>query len=108
MTSKKLGNLLREVPPTTSPAAEMNTGSGTNRRNLPIGKQDNENAPRSPESPLQVLVPAHVRKQVNIMQAESGESLRTIVLRGLRALGVDMTEEEMRGTKGKGASFLNS
>jgi hypothetical protein len=42
-------------------------------------------------------VPAHVRKQVDIMGAHEGVSLRTLVLRGLREIGITVSDEEIRG-----------
>jgi hypothetical protein len=95
MTSKQLGTLLRKAPPATVtepeapsvPTAVPNTASapGTAREE------------RSREVPLHVLVPAHVRKQVDILGAQQGESLRTLVLRGLRSIGIEVSDEEIRG-----------
>jgi hypothetical protein len=53
------------------------------------------------EVPLQVLVPSHVRKQVEFLTVETGESLRSVVLRALRGIGVRMTDAEMRGRRAK-------
>jgi len=53
------------------------------------------------EVPLQVLVPSHVRKQVEFLTVETGESLRSVVLRALRGIGVKMTDAEMRGRRSK-------
>jgi hypothetical protein len=53
------------------------------------------------EVPLQVLVPSHIRKQVEFLTVETGESLRSGVLRALRGIGVRMTDAEMRGRRAK-------
>ena len=87
MTSKQLSSLLRKTPPATV-AAEPLT------KPKPIQAA----APEvSREVQLHVLVPAHVRKQVDIMGAHEGLSLRTLVLRGLREIGIQVSDEEIRG-----------
>jgi hypothetical protein len=91
MTSKQLSSLLRKAPPatvsaeqplakTTEPAPSTVASTGASR-----------------EVQLHVLVPAHVRKQVDIMGAHEGVSLRTLVLRGLREIGIKVSDEEIRG-----------
>jgi len=100
MTSKKLGALLRSVPPATaravsnaSPAAKTQLAS---RSSPPVA------AKAEPEVPLQVLVPAHVREELGIMVAkERGASLRSLILRGVRSLGIEVTDEEIRGKRGR-------
>jgi hypothetical protein len=57
------------------------------------------------EVALQVMVPGRVRRQVALICAERGECLRTVVLRGLRAIGVEISETELvdrRGRRRKG------
>jgi hypothetical protein len=100
MTSKKLGALLQSVPPATaravsnaSPAAKAQPVS---RSSPPVV------AKAEPEVPLQVLVPAHVREELGIMVAkERGASLRSLILRGVRSLGIEVTDEEIRGKRGR-------
>lgn len=53
------------------------------------------------EVPLQVMVPSTVRRQVALLCAERGESMRTVVLRGLRAVGVDIAETELVDRRGR-------
>ena len=87
MTSKQLSSLLRKTPPATV-AAEPRTKP----------EQIQASASEvSREVQLHVLVPAHVRKQVDIMGAYEGLSLRTLVLRGLRDIGIQISDEEIRG-----------
>jgi hypothetical protein len=104
MTSKKLGALLQSVPPATAravpdagadvPAATTPTGP---RRVVPpvIVKQDD------PEVPLQVLIPAHIREELGIMIAKERTSLRSLILRAIRGLGIEVTEEEIKGKRGR-------
>jgi hypothetical protein len=77
-------------------------------RALPQRSRSRSSAKPSPavtdptrEVPLQVLVPSHVRKQVEFLTVETGESLRSVVLRALREIGVRMTDAEMRGRRSK-------
>lgn len=53
------------------------------------------------EVAIQVMVPPHVRKQVALMSAEKGESMRIIVLRGLKAIGVNVPEGELVNRRGR-------
>lgn len=51
--------------------------------------------------PLQVMVPPKVRRQLALLCAERGESMRTVVLRGLRSLGVEIDEAELVDRRGR-------
>lgn len=53
------------------------------------------------EVPLQVMVPASVRRRVGVLSAERGENLRTTILRGLIAIGVDVPETELVDRRGR-------
>jgi hypothetical protein len=53
------------------------------------------------EVAIQVMVPPHVRKQVALMSAENGESIRTVVLRGLKAIGVDVPDDQLVDRRGR-------
>ena len=89
MTSKHLSSLLKKAPPATvsqEPLAKPEP--------VPVAVTPTE---ASREVQLHVLVPAHVRKQVDIMGAHEGTSLRTLVLRGLREIGIQVSDEEIRG-----------
>jgi hypothetical protein len=89
MTSKQLSSLLKKAPPATvsegaRPKPEADTAVVVTQE-------------ASREVQLHVLVPAHVRKQVDIMGAHEGVSLRTLVLRGLREIGIKVSDDEIRG-----------
>ena len=89
MTSKQLSSLLKKAPPATvgvEPPARPEPEAATLASTA-----------ASREVQLHVLVPAHVRKQVDIMGAHEGVSLRTLVLRGLREIGIQVSDQEIRG-----------
>jgi hypothetical protein len=104
MTSKKLGALLQSVPPATaraapdvSPVTRVSEARPNPRRAARAIVDKFE-----PEVPLQVLVPAHIREELGIMVAkERGASLRSLILRGIRSLGIEVTEEEIKGKRGQ-------
>lgn len=104
MTSKKLGALLQSVPPATAhPASDVGPADSATvpevvpRRVAPAVAIKDE-----PEVPLQVLIPARVREELGIMVAkERGASLRSLILRAVRGLGIEVTEEEIRGKRGR-------
>jgi hypothetical protein len=101
MTSKKLGALLRSVPPATA-RAEV-PPPPVSAPVLPVA----ELLPRpaglvtEPEVPLQVLIPEHVRKRLAVKAAEEGRSLRALILTAIRSLGIEVTDEEIRGKRGR-------
>ncbi len=53
------------------------------------------------EVPIQVMVPEAVRRQVVVMGAERGENIRTVVLRGLRAIGITVPNSELGDRRGR-------
>jgi hypothetical protein len=53
------------------------------------------------EVPLQVMVSESVRRQLALMCADRGENIRTTVLRGLRAIGVQVAETELADRRGR-------
>jgi hypothetical protein len=57
--------------------------------------------PSTKEVPLQVMVPESVRRQVALMCADRGENLRTTVLRGLRSVGIQVSESELTDRRGR-------
>src|SRR3954447_6289432 len=98
MRSKQLGALLNTVPPATArplvPAIEVTPSAATPARpEIP--------ARSTKEVPLQVLIPEHVREQLGIMAAKERASLRALILRAVRGLGIDVTDEEIRDKRGR-------
>ena len=53
------------------------------------------------EVPIQVMVPESIRRQVAMMGANRGENIRTVVLRGLQAIGIDIPESELADRRGR-------
>ena len=102
MTSKKLGALLQSAPPATARAAPEISPVVEIVKPAPRPRHIAPTVPRDePEVPLQVLVPARIREELGIMVAKEGVSLRSLILRGVRSLGIEVTEEEIRGKRGR-------
>jgi len=100
MTSKKLGALLRSVPSATVAAAsEIPQAPDTPPH--PAPRRAAKPTPAEPEVPLQVLIPAGIRKQLALKAAGEGQSLRALVLQALRNLGIEVTEAEIKGKRGR-------
>jgi hypothetical protein len=55
----------------------------------------------SKEVPLQVMVPESVRRQVALLCADRGENIRTTVLRGLRSVGIQISDTELTDRRGR-------
>jgi hypothetical protein len=53
------------------------------------------------EVPLQVMVPEKIRRELAHLCAERGENIRTVVLRGLRAVGIQIPESELVDRRGR-------
>ena len=74
-------------------------GKNQSPRQLLAGRDGQEHAER--EVPIQVMVPEAVRRQVALMSADRGENIRTVVLRGLRAIGIDIADSELADRRGR-------
>jgi hypothetical protein len=100
MTSKKLGALLRSAPPAT---ARAEAPPPPETIPLPSVSEPPQRTARSsaaePEVPLQVLVPRHIHRKLGVKAAEESQSLRALVLRAVRSLGIEVTDEEIRGKR---------
>ncbi len=57
--------------------------------------------PQIKQVPIQVMVPEGVRRQVAMMSAEQGESIRTVVLRALRGIGISIEDSELIDRRGR-------
>src|SRR4051812_8740614 len=102
MTSKKLGSLLRSVPPATvrAEASDVPTKALT-QDELGVLSKRGEISQVEPEVPLQVLIPASIRKQLAFKAAEEGQSLRALMLRAIRGLGIEVSEAQIKGKRGR-------
>ncbi len=47
------------------------------------------------------MVPSDIHKQVALIGIENGESIRTVVLRGLKAIGVDVPDDQLVDRRGR-------
>jgi hypothetical protein len=105
MTSKKLGALLRTVPSATARAETPEPAQSAARSEQIVELERIQRAaikrPSEPEVPLQVLIPEHVRRQLAVKAAEEGRSLRSLVLTALRGLGIDVSEADIKGKRGR-------
>lgn len=45
--------------------------------------------------PLQVMVPARIKREVSLRAAQEGTTQRTIILRALKAIGVVVKDDEL-------------
>lgn len=75
--------------------------SKTNSKRARNGAGSARAAADAKEVPIQVMVPEDVRRQVAMMGAENGENIRTIVLRGLQKLGIQVPESELIDRRGR-------
>ncbi len=57
--------------------------------------------PQIKQVPIQVMVPADVRRQVAMMSAGQGQSIRTIVLTALRGIGIRIEDSELIDRRGR-------
>jgi hypothetical protein len=104
MRSKQLGALLSTVPSATARPALQPAPQP-----VPVAVPESGEGPSKPvrnakEVPLQVLVPEPIREQLGIMAARERTSLRALILRGVRSLGIDVTDEEIKDKRGRRAS----
>ena len=105
MTSKKLGALLQSVPPATARAMQEPEASAVAKPSPALRPAPPPVAKEEPEVPLQVLIPARIREELGIMVAKERTSLRSLILRGVRSLGIEVTEEEIRSKRGRRAGM---
>jgi hypothetical protein len=100
-TSKQLGALLGRVPPATASGQSAHQAAS-----VPYAPEQ-RSAPTPPEPivepevPLQVLVPRHVRVQLDRMHAETRKPLRVLALEALRGIGIHVTDEDIAGKRGR-------
>jgi hypothetical protein len=128
-TSKQLGSILNRLPPATAAGGEETPApQGPNLSYAPAARAAASaphqapdvplvttpapklDAPPTPaplpsaderEVPLQVLIPMRVRIELDRMHAETRKPLRRLVLESLRAIGLDVTDEDLAGKRGQ-------
>lgn len=68
-------------------------------------ERGNNTMSKSKEVPIQIMVPERVRRQVAMMGADRGENIRTLVLRGLQAIGIEIPESELKDRRGRRQNY---
>lgn len=101
MTSKKLGALLQSAPPATARSAPEIAPMTAIAKIEPSRRAATPAVEEEVEVPLQVLVPVHIREELGIMVAKERISLRALILRSIRSLGIEVTEQEIKGKRGR-------
>jgi hypothetical protein len=100
MSSKQLSSLLRKAPPATVPEDEpeaMKISPEPVRAKPVAAKQK----PAEPEVPIQVKIPRSIQKQLYHLSVEEGVSLRTLILRGIQSLGIEVPKDELNSRRRK-------
>jgi hypothetical protein len=101
MTSKKLGALLRSAPPATVSAEPSPLPPPDPIPEPPAPRAPRPAATVDREVPLQVLIPERIRTRLGVKAAEERQSLRALILRAIRGLGIEVTEAEIEGKRGR-------
>jgi hypothetical protein len=102
--SKQLGSLLSRVPPATAAGQATIISRPAPVPYAPELTARSETVPTAtdePEVPLQVLVPRHVRIQLDRKHAETRKSLRHLTLEALRGIGIEVSDEDIAGKRGR-------
>lgn len=95
--SKQLGAILGRVPPATARPPLSVTPAAAHTASQPRMVPNS----RAREVPLQVLVPEHIRMQLGEIANKERTSLRAVVLRAVRSLGIEVTDEEIKDKRGR-------
>ena len=108
--SKQLGALLSRVPPATAAGQGANPASRSvpyapNPEPALLDLKAEPIATNDREVPLQVLIPEHVRKQLDRMRADTRKSIRQVTLEALRGIGLEISDEDIAGKRGRKKSM---
>ncbi|MBB3356019.1 hypothetical protein FHT70_005992 [Rhizobium sp. BK049] len=113
--SKQLEGILGKVT-TATPAAKAVTPLQAAPKPAPVtaevvqipATELTESKPRKapgkkpePQKSVQAFVPASIDKALRMKAAEEGTTTRTIILRGLKAIGFDVPDDELRDKRSK-------
>lgn len=113
--SRQLGAILRTVPSATvseptselaasKPPQAIEPSPHPERVEQSINRHDQAVAIASAadsEVPLQVNVPKRIRRELLIMAADQNCSVRALILRGVRSLGIQIDDDELRDKRRK-------
>jgi hypothetical protein len=87
--TKKLASLMDAVPPAV--VADAPPPPALPR---PAVTEDRE-------VPLQITIPRRVRRQLDCLAFEREETLRAVILRAVRSLGVEVADDELKDKRGR-------
>jgi hypothetical protein len=93
--SKKLASLMDAVPPALVAAAAAPPPP------LPRPAVPPAPAAQDREVPLQITIPRRVRRQLDRLAFEREETLRAVILRAVRSLGVEVSDDDLKDRRGR-------
>jgi hypothetical protein len=93
--SKKLASLMDAVPPALVAAAAAPPPP------LPRLTAPPAPAAQDREVPLQITIPRRVRRQLDRLAFEHEETLRAVILRAVRSLGVEVSDDDLKDRRGR-------
>lgn len=106
MSSKKLDSILAQVPPATARSLTgINNSYGKNIPEPEVEKLVVNNEVSAPEKYERIVaeVPARLKREIRVYLADHPkENERTVILRGLRALGFKISDEDLFDRRGRG------
>ena len=94
--SKKLASLMDAVPPALVAEAAPPPP-------LPRPAARPAPAAQDREVPLQITIPRRVRRQLDRLAFEREETMRALILRAVRSLGIEVRDEELKDRRGRRA-----
>ena len=100
MSSKQLSSLIRKAPPATVPDDEPEAIEIAPEPLRAIQASVTKK-PAEPEVPIQVKIPKSIQKQLYHLSVEEGVSLRTLILRGIQSLGIEVPKDELNSRRRK-------
>ena len=104
--SKQLDSILSKVT-TATPAARPTPVQATPAEVVPMAETVPEKPaakvkPKAePQKSIQAYVPAAIDRALRVRAAEEGTTTRNLLLQGLKAIGFDVPEDEMRDKRGR-------
>ena len=109
MSSKQLAAIIRKAPPATVPDEEVEAAEvASEPQPAPKTPEPARAKPAAakkkvaePEVPIQVKLPLSVQKQLYHMSVEEGVSLRTMILRAIQHLGIEVPQDELNSRRRK-------
>ena len=110
MSSKQLSALIRKAPPATvtdedpetvEVAPETSIFKNVSKPSASAKPVEATKKVAEPEVPIQVKIPLSIQKQLYHMSVEEGVSLRTMILRAIQSLGIEVPQNELNSRRRK-------